>query len=223
MRNTILVGTITALTLAGLTACNENVSSNNGGSAANPPQTASSDAQTTTVPDAAIVARDLTPNEASSKPLEVTATTKRYAEGAAMGDMFEVESSKIALERSKSPEIKKFALDMIDAHTKTSDELKSKLVRAGLIVELPTVLDAMHKALLDQLKSASAQDLDLRYLALQKNAHNEALMLHQSYARNGDIADLKAFANDTVPKIGQHIAMLTEMENKLQARTAQNR
>ena len=223
MRNTSFVGIVAALMLAGLTACNENVSSNNRGSAANPPPTASIDAQTTTHPDAAIVARDLTPNEASSKPLEVTATTKRYAEGAAMVDMFEVESSKIALERSKSPEVKKFAQDMIDAHTKTSDELKSKLVRAGLIVELPTVLDAMHKTALDDVKSVSAEDLDLRYLALQKNAHNEGLMLHQSYARNGDIADLKAFANDMVPKIEHHIAMLNDMENKLQARTAQNK
>jgi putative membrane protein len=159
----------------------------------------------------------------STKSLEMTATTKRYAEGAALADMFEVDSSKIALDRSKSPEIKKLAQDMIDAHTKTSDELKSKLVRAGLIVELPTVLDEMHKALLDELKSANAQDFDMRYLALQKNAHNEALMLHQSYARNGDIADLKAFANDTAPKIEQHITMLNELENRIQARTAQNR
>jgi putative membrane protein len=219
----ILIGTVTALTLAGLTACNENVSSNGRSSTPNP-QTASVDSQQQPArPDSAITAKDSVPDSTSTKPLEVTATTKRYAEGAALADMFEVESSKIALDRSKLPEIKKLAQDMIDAHTKSSDELKSKLVRAGLIVELPTVLDEMHKALVDELKSANAQDFDMRYLALQKNAHNEALMLHQSYGRNGDIADVKAFANDMAPKIEQHTTMLNEVENRMQARTAQNR
>jgi putative membrane protein len=221
MRSIILVGTVTVLALAGLTACNENVSSNGRGRTPNP-QTASVETPKPAQPPA-ITAKDSVSDSTSTKSLEVTATTKRYAEGAALADMFEVDSSKIALDRSKSPEIKKLAQDMIDAHTKTSDELKSKLVRAGLIVELPTVLDAMHKALLDELKSANAQDFDMRYLAQQKNAHNEALMLHQSYARNGDIADLKALANDTAPKIEQHMTMLNELENRIQARTAQNR
>ena len=223
MRNKFFVGTLTVLVLAGLSACNENVSSNSRGNAANPPQTAANETQTTSQPNSAIVSRDLTPNEANSKPLEVTATTKRYAEGAAMADMFEIESSRVALDRSKTPEIKKFAQDMIDAHTKTSDELKSKLIKAGLIVELPTTLDGMHKALVDELKSASPEDFEKRYIALQKNGHNEALMLHQAYGRNGDIADLKAYANDTVPKVELHFTMLNDVENKMQARTAQNR
>src|SRR6185503_15192068 len=124
MRSKLFVGTVAVLALAGLAGCNERVSSNDHRATQNP-QTASSETQTLPPADTATVAKDSTPNEASSQPLEVTATTKRYAEGAASADMFEVESSKIALDRSKSPEIKKFAQEMVSAHTGTSDELKT--------------------------------------------------------------------------------------------------
>ena len=52
-------------------------------------------------------------------------------------------------------EVKKFAQEMIDAHTKTSDDLKARLVRAGLIVEMPTMLDSEHQRKFDDLKAAS--------------------------------------------------------------------
>ncbi len=110
-------------------------------------------------------------------------------------------------------------------HTKTSDELKSTLIRVGLIIELPTMLDTLHKGLLDELKSTNVQDFDMRYIAQQKNAHNEALMLHQYYASNGDMADLKALASDTVPKIDKHIEMITDIDKAQRARNsrAENR
>jgi putative membrane protein len=134
--------------------------------------------------------------------------------------MFEIESSRVALDRSKSNDVKQFAQEMIDAHTKTSDELKSTLVRIGLIIELPSMLDTLHQGLLDELKGANAQDFDTRYIAEQKNAHNEALMLHKSYASNGDMVDLKALVSATVPKIEKHIEMITDIDNTHRARNA---
>jgi putative membrane protein len=137
---------------------------------------------------------------------------------AAMGDMLEVESSRLALNRSAAPEIKKLAQDMVDAHTMTSDELKARLVRAGLIVELPATLDDEHKRKVDDLRAASARDFDAKYLELQKEGHDEALSIHRDYAMNGTLADLKAFAADTVPKIEMHLKMATDLQSKMSTR-----
>jgi len=213
----IVVGCVVAFALAGVSACNQNVSSSSR-EPAQTPQTASADTRPASQNE--VATQDTAPKSASTKPTDVTATTKRYAEGAAMGDMFEIESSRVALDRSKSEDVKRFAQEMIDTHTKTSDELKSALVRIGLIIELPTMLDTLHQGLLDELKSTNAQELDVRYIAQQKNANNEALILHKSYASNGDTADLKALASATVPKIEKHIEMITDIDNTHRARNA---
>jgi len=213
----IVVGCVVAFALAGVSACNQNVSSSSR-EPAQTPQTASADTRPASQNE--VATQDTAPKSASTKPTDVTATTKRYAEGAAMGDMFEIESSRVALDRSKSEDVKRFAQEMIDTHTKTSDELKSTLVRIGLIIEPPTMLDTLHQGLLDELKSTNAQELDVRYIAQQKNAHNEALTLHKSYASNGDMADLKALASATVPKIEKHIEMITDIDNTHRARNA---
>jgi putative membrane protein len=132
---------------------------------------------------------------------------------AAMGDMFEVEASRLALMRARSAEVKEYAQDMIDAHTRSSDDLKARLVRAGLIIEPPAMLDAEHLRKLDDLKAASAETFDGRYVAQQKEAHEEALMLHRNYAVRGSVADLKAFAADIVPKVEMHVKMASDLQN----------
>lgn len=149
----------------------------------------------------------------STAPAEMTADTREFVQKAAMGDMFEVQASRIALMRARSANVKTFAQQMIDAHTKTTDEMKARLVRAGLIVELPTMLDDEHQKKLDELKAASAQDFDARYIAQQRDAHEQALMLHRDYAMHGPVADLKALAADTVPKIEMHVKMAAELQN----------
>lgn len=149
----------------------------------------------------------------TNAPAELTADTREYVQKAAMGDMFEVEASRVALARARAANVKSFAQEMIDAHTKTTDELKARLVRAGLIVETPTMLDDEHQKKLDELKAASAQDFDARYVAQQRDAHEEALMLHRDYAMHGAVADLKALAADTVPKIEMHVKMAAELQS----------
>jgi putative membrane protein len=158
-------------------------------------------------------ARDATGIAGKTSTTELTAETRDYVQKAAMGDLYEVEASKVALARSQSADVKEFAQDMVDAHTRSSDDLKARLARAGQIVELPTMLDAEHQKKLDDLKAASARTFDARYAAGQKEAHDQALMLHRDYAMRGSVADLKAFAADIVPKIEMHVQMAAELQS----------
>jgi putative membrane protein len=212
MRCKLFVGTAAVLSLVTLAACeDQNTAVNrdtNDRVATTQPSNPPGD-QTAVVDPAAKDAGGV----ATNAPAELTADTREYVQMAAMGDMFEVEASKIALMRAQSPEVKKFAQEMVDAHTKTSDDLKARLVRAGLIVELPTMLDDEHQKKLDDLKAASAQEFDRLYVAQQKEAHEQALMLHRDYAMHGSVADLKALAADTVPKIEMHVKMAAELQS----------
>ena len=211
MPSKLLLGTALITSLIALTACEQRdttVTRNEGDRIAvgpdqsAPAQPAAKGSQTAT----------------DSGKAELNSETRDYVQKAAMGDMLEVESSRLALNRSATPEIKKLAQDMVDAHTMTSDGLKARLVRAGLIVELPAMLDDEHKKKVDDLRAASARDFDAKYLELQKEGHDEALNIHRDYAMNGTVADLKAFAADTVPKIEMHLKMATDLQSKMSTR-----
>jgi len=136
-----------------------------------------------------------------------------YVKAAAISDMYEIEASKMALQRSQSAPIKKFAQQMIDAHTATTKGLKAALGKSGLDVTPPAAMDNRRQGMLDNLRTASAQDFDKAYVDQQTAAHREALTLHKSYADDGDNAALKAFAADTAPKVQQHLDMIKMLDH----------
>jgi putative membrane protein len=139
-------------------------------------------------------------------------TTDGFVTSAAMSDMYEVEAAKIAAERSKSAEIKKFAQMMVKDHTTTTTELKGILTKANVAVTPPAGLDERRKGMLDNLRSATPDNFDKTYMDQQVAAHGEAATLMKGYADNGDNADLKAFAAKVAPKVEMHLDMARNLD-----------
>lgn len=136
-----------------------------------------------------------------------------YVPNAAISDLFEIESSKLALEKSQSAAVKKFAQQMITDHTATSTQLKSILASAKLNMAPPAALDARRQGMLDNLKGLSGAAFDTAYLDQQTAAHQEALTLHTSFAEDGDNDALKQFAAATAPKIQHHYEMVQQLDS----------
>jgi len=130
-----------------------------------------------------------------------------------MGDMYEIQASKIALMRSMSDDVKKFAQAMINDHTQTSNKLKEALEHAKLAVALPAMLDSRHQGLIDDLKGVKDQDFDARFISQQESAHNEALILMRGYAKDGENMDLKMLAQATQPKVEMHLDMIKMIDD----------
>ena len=151
MRYNLLIGTAAALSLV-LAACNENTVADGDGRT---DVATTEPAPAPTAPAVDPTAKDAGGVAGKTSTIELTAETRDYVQKAAMGDLYEVEASKVALARSQSADVKEFAQQMVDAHTRSSDDLKARLARAGQIVELPTMLDAEHQRKLDDLKAAT--------------------------------------------------------------------
>jgi putative membrane protein len=109
--------------------------------------------------------------------------------------------------------VKKFAAEMIKAHTATSAGLKAALAKSGVDVTLPTQLDERHQGLVDNLKTTSAADFDKVYIDQQVAAHKEALDLMQTYGDHGGNVALKAAAVETAPKVKAHLDMAQKMQD----------
>ena len=99
----------------------------------------------------------------------------------------------------------RFGQQMVDAHTKTTEELIGIVKSKNIKVDLPTKLDAKHQKLIDDLNSASSQDFGQMYAKQQVDGHQEAMDLFKKYASSGDDADVKQFAEKTLPTIEHHL------------------
>ena len=139
-------------------------------------------------------------------PPEAKTQAAAYVDAAAKSDMYEIESSKLALQKSSNPKIKAFANMMIRDHTKTTAATKAAAKKAGLNPP-PPAPDAGVTASLTELQGASGADFDRLYLGQQMPAHQAALDLHQSYAAGGDQAALRTSAKAAVPIVKRHIDM----------------
>jgi putative membrane protein len=146
-------------------------------------------------PDANPAATIATPADEAAAPV--------FVEKASASDLFEIEAAKLAQATSKNAEVKKFAADMIAAHTKSTAALKKAIADAGqTTLAGVTALPADLQAKLDELKTAA--NFDKAYLENQVDAHQSALNLMQRYAQDGDVPAIKAFAAATAPVVQQH-------------------
>lgn len=143
--------------------------------------------------------------------------TGAFVSNAAQSDMYEIEAAKIAQEKSKNADVKKFAAQMVKDHTKSSSEMKPLIIKAGQTP--PTDLDQRRKGFLDNLKSADAASFDKTYMDQQVAAHDEALTLLQGYAKDGSDAGLKAAAAKMVPIVQHHSDMAKQIQAKVAAAT----
>ena len=133
-------------------------------------------------------------------------STTDFVQKAAMSDMYEVEAGNIASQKGQSAQVKGFGQMMVDAHSKTTEELKGIVASEKVKVDLPTKLDSKHQKLIDDLNAASGEEFDKTYAKQQVDGHDEAVKLFDSYAKDGDNAALKQFAQKTLPVIQEHLA-----------------
>lgn len=130
---------------------------------------------------------------------------QEFVNKAAIGGMFEVDSSKVATTKAQDQHVKDFAQKMIEDHGAANAQLVT--IAREQKLQVPMALDAKHKSDLDALNSASGP-VDGPYVQMQRAAHLDAVALFESYAQDGENASLKTFAAETLPTLKMHQEMV---------------
>jgi putative membrane protein len=138
-------------------------------------------------------------------------TPQQFAEKAAVANLFEIETSKLAVKTSKNKDVLAFANKMITDHTKAGTAFKAAVGKASGVTAPAEKLDDAHQSKLDDLKTKTGEDFDKAYIDAQQDAHDEAVSLFDSYANNGTDAALKAFAAETLPTLKAHEEHIDKM------------
>ena len=134
----------------------------------------------------------------------VAPRTADFVKIATISDMFEIQSSELALQ-NHDPALAAFATHMIEDHKKTSAALQDLLHSGSVQLAPPTALDESHQDMLDKLKSLHGRDFTLQYRSDQIEAHQDAVSLFRRYGESGENAGLKTWASNTLPTLEKHL------------------
>jgi putative membrane protein len=154
---------------------------------------------------AAAAAPAQTATSAGATPL--AAGDQKILAELAQANMAEVAAAHIALKKSGTPEVRNFAQQMVDDHSKGLQAVQD--VARNKNVTLPAAPDARHQQLAAHLNGLSGAEFDKAYLASagvqdHKAAHAQ-VQAAQKQARD---ADVRALAAQLQPTIDQHLQMV---------------
>jgi putative membrane protein len=136
---------------------------------------------------------------------EVSASDKKFVEKAASGGMAEVQAAQLAQQKADDQKVKDFAQQMITDHTAANQQLTTLAQKKGITI--PSDLSASDQTQLDKLGKLDGKKFDKAYMKDQVKDHQAMLTLLQKEAKSGKDADLKSFAEQTVPTVQKHLEM----------------
>lgn len=165
----------------------------------------------TTMLTGAAFAESVTEKTSVNSALGVAPTTQDFVTEAATSDMIEIQAGKIAQMRGNDAE-KKFGAQMVADHTRTSTDIKGLISSGKLKAELPSVIPSSGQSKLDDLKNSKNEDFSGVYDPMQVSAHEDAVSLFERYGKGGGNAELKAWANKTLPALKHHLDMANNLD-----------
>ncbi len=149
-------------------------------------------------------------NAQPSARAQVSDEDKKFVRAAAIGGMFEVQSSQLATTMSQNNEVRQFAQQMIGDHTQANQQLMQ--LAGSKQIRVPGKLDKEHTQMLKKLSQAQGPQFDQAFVKAQVQAHQEMVALFQKAATNLQDPQLKAFAAQTLPVLQNHLQMASQFQ-----------
>lgn len=132
--------------------------------------------------------------------------SERFIKQASISSLFEIESSKLVLERSKNPQIKKLATKLIEDHTASNKKLKDLITKEKLRFPMNMTLDEDHAEKVEDLKDASENEFDEDYIDMQQEGHEKTIEAFKDFLDAKDTHPaLRSFAEQTLPALKLHL------------------
>jgi len=170
-----------------------------------------SETTTTMLPDSNATGT-IDANVTTTNVTETAVAPQGFANAAAASDAFEIESSKLAATNASSAAVKKFAEQMIEAHTGSTAALKAAAAKLDPPVTPDPTLTADQVASLAALKTRQGKSFDAAYVDVQVAAHERALAMLKDYSASGSVAEFRTIATGLVPKVTAHLNMAKGMK-----------
>jgi len=142
-----------------------------------------------------------------------TSSAAGFVESTAVGDLYEIRSGTIALQRGQSEAVRLAARQMINDHMTSTHQLQAALEMNETkgVPAPPAALDSRREGMIRHLMEASDDSFDRVYLDQQVMAHEETVTLMQGYGSGGDNSQLRSFALSSVPVVARHLDHMKDL------------
>jgi putative membrane protein len=125
-----------------------------------------------------------------------------FVDMAAQTDMTEAHLGQMAQEKASSQAVKDYANMLVTDHTADYTKLTAVAGKAGLSV--PKGIDAKHDKMIAPFEKLKGAAFDHRFIHEMAVGHEGAIAAYNKEARDGQNADIKAYATETLPTLQKH-------------------
>lgn len=147
----------------------------------------------------------------TQRPIGIDA---EFVDKAGMLGKVERQASQLALDRSSNADVKAFARRMLDDHARIADELRHIGAQKGVPVQTRMLVDPAVTA----LRAKDGRAFDTAYVALAgPSAHEAAIRLYETEAKDGRDPQLRAFAARTLPVLNAHLNAARQLAKRVAA------
>jgi putative membrane protein len=130
----------------------------------------------------------------------------------AQANIAEIETAKLAQEKSQNEEVRSFAKKMVDDHTKAQNELEQ--IAQSKSVSLPTKPDKKHQMAMKKLNNLSGAEFDKQYIRQAgESDHRDTHRLLERVSKQAKDEDLKQYATKTIASVDQHWDMVKDIKS----------
>ncbi|BEU94707.1 DUF4142 domain-containing protein [Acidovorax sp. DW039] len=137
---------------------------------------------------------------------------QRFVTEAAQGGQAEIASSQLALQKAQRKEVKDFATQMIEDHTRTGQELATLARSKGM--EAPTEPSRQQAETIRKLGAMKDAEFERRYVQeMGVKAHKQTVALFEKAAANAQDKDIKAFAAEKLSTLRHHLEMAQKLDS----------
>jgi len=140
-----------------------------------------------------------------------TAGDRLFALGAAEGNLWEVEFSKLVQQKAQDQQVKDLAKMVEKDHAAANEKLRP--VAQKLQVQFPSQLSEMKQAKLEVFRSLPADKLEKCYVGMLKCDHAKDIIAYSIQQNEVKDAGLKQYVSETLPKLKEHGQHVQQVAN----------
>ncbi|HMJ89825.1 MAG TPA: DUF4142 domain-containing protein [Candidatus Acidoferrum sp.] len=171
-------------------------------------------------------------NAASQSGGKLSRSDKKFIEEACKGGKMEIHMGKLGVEKAQNDQVKQYAQRLIDDHTKAGTELKQLASQKGVTLPEEKIVsgttdsdrtkvretegsDHKEHAGMKKLQGLSGTEFDREFVRMAVKDHEKDVKEFEKAAEKADDADVKAFAQKTVPTLREHLQQAKSLETQV--------
>jgi putative membrane protein len=153
--------------------------------------------------------------QSETRQAELASQDLQFAQDAAMGGLKEVTLGGLAQQRAEDDQVVQFGQRMVQDHGQANERLMAIAEEKG--IQLPQQLPQDVQQTYQELQQLSDAEFDRAYMDEMVTDHEEDVQAFERQAQSGQDPDLRAFAQETLPTLHEHLELAEQIRAQVTA------